>query len=257
MLNIIGLGLGNEKDITLNSLEIIKNSDVIYLEDYTCFININVTNYEKLFGKEIKLCSRDLLEIENEVINESKSKNVTLLVIGTPLFATTHTDIIIRAKENNIKVNLVHNVSILSSIGSCGLYSYNFGKTVSIPYFTETWKPISFYDRIKGNIENKSHTLCLLDIRKIENRYMTANEAIEQLLEIENITKYNLITENSKIIVICRFATEKQKIFYDEIKNLRNEDFGEKLHSLIIPAELERNEEEHINLLFENGELIF
>lgn len=39
---------------------------------------------------------------------------------------------------------------------------YNFGETVSIPYWTESWQPDSFYDKILGNLSRGLHTLCLL-----------------------------------------------------------------------------------------------
>ena len=38
-------------------------------------------------------------------------------------------------------------------------------QTVSIPFFTETWRPTSFYARIKNNLAAGLHTLCLLDIK--------------------------------------------------------------------------------------------
>lgn len=42
---------------------------------------------------------------------------------------------------------------------------YRFGETVSVPFFTEKWKPYSFYPKIKNNIINNLHTLVLLDIK--------------------------------------------------------------------------------------------
>lgn len=34
-----------------------------------------------------------------------------------------------------------------------------------MPFFTEKWKPYSFYPKIKINISNNLHTLVLLDIK--------------------------------------------------------------------------------------------
>ena len=36
---------------------------------------------------------------------------------------------------------------------------------MSLVFFTETWKPDSFYDRIKENMGLGMHTLVLLDIK--------------------------------------------------------------------------------------------
>ena len=70
---------------------------------------------------------------------------------------------------------------------------------MSIPFWSEDWKPDSFYDKIQANLERGFHTLCLLDIkvaeRSIENmmknrkifeppRFMTVSQAVDQLLKI-------------------------------------------------------------------------
>lgn len=142
--------------------------------------------------------------------------DIGLLVVGDPFGATTHTDLVLRAKSKNIPVQVVHNASILNAVGCCGLQLYSFGETISIPYWTDAWQPDSFFDKILANYRNKLHTLCLLgkihhliyftysyitlsDIKvkeptlesltkkKIEYmppRFMTVSEASQQLLEI-------------------------------------------------------------------------
>ena len=76
--------------------------------------------------------------------------------------ATTHSDLWIRAKERNIPVSVIHNASIMNACACCGLQLYNFGQTVSLCFFTETWRPDSFYEKIEQNFNMKLHTLCLL-----------------------------------------------------------------------------------------------
>jgi len=76
--------------------------------------------------------------------------------------ATTHTDLVLRARSQNIEVKTIHNASIMNAIGCCGLQLYNYGQTVSIVFFTETWRPDSFYPKIKANRDIGLHTLCLL-----------------------------------------------------------------------------------------------
>ena len=50
-LTFIGLGLYDEKDITLKGLEIIKKSDKVYAEFYTAkLVGTTVEKLEKLFG---------------------------------------------------------------------------------------------------------------------------------------------------------------------------------------------------------------
>ena len=74
-------------------------------------------------------------------------------MVGDVFAATTHTDLYLRAIERKMKVELIFNASIMTAVGCCGLQCYRFGETVSIPFFTEKWRPYSFYDKIKGNRE--------------------------------------------------------------------------------------------------------
>jgi diphthine synthase len=53
----------------------------------------------------------------------------------------------------------------MNAVGACGLQLYNFGQAVSLVFFTETWRPDSFYDRVKENADLGMHTLMLLDIK--------------------------------------------------------------------------------------------
>ena len=53
----------------------------------------------------------------------------------------------------------------MNAVGACGLQLYNFGETVSIPFWTDDWKPESFFDKIIANKSRGLHTLCLLDIK--------------------------------------------------------------------------------------------
>jgi diphthine synthase len=106
-----------------------------------------------------------MVESECDKILEGADKiNVAFLVVGDPFGATTHSDLCIRAKELNIDVQCIHNASIMNAVGACGLQLYNFGQAVSIVFFTENWRPDSFYPRIQANRQAGMHTLCLLGI---------------------------------------------------------------------------------------------
>ena len=76
--------------------------------------------------------------------------------------ATTHTDLVVRAWKMDVKVQVIHNASVMNAVGACGLQLYRFGEAISIPFFTDTWRPDSFYDKIKSNRLLGLHTLCLL-----------------------------------------------------------------------------------------------
>lgn len=68
----------------------------------------------------------------------------------------------LRAKTSGIQFKVVHNASIMTAVAACGLQLYNFGETVSIPFWDETWRPSSFFDKIISNKKHGLHTLCLL-----------------------------------------------------------------------------------------------
>lgn len=100
--------------------------------------------------------------------------NVAFLVVGDPLSATTHTDLIVRARQycapdasepTPVSVRIIHNASITTALGSSGLAGYNFGQTVSIPFWTDDWQPDSWLERIGENMHFGLHTLCLSDIK--------------------------------------------------------------------------------------------
>ena len=93
-----------------------------------------------------------MLFLWEKVIEEAREENVAFLVIGDPFGATTHTDLYLRALKMGVKVDVVHNASIMNACGACGLQLYRFGETVSIVFFTETWRHgDSFYDKILRN----------------------------------------------------------------------------------------------------------
>jgi diphthine methyl ester synthase len=189
---------------------------------------------------------------------------VCLLVPGTPLFATTHSDLIIRARELNICVEIVHNASIQSSFGIAGLFSYSFGRTVTIPFFTESWKPISFFENLMTNFRARLHTLCLLDIKVREptvnallgkekdvlpDRYMTLDIALAQIEEcMETAGDRTLL--GCKLLAIERFGSSTETLHYGTIGALRAKLYGEPLHSLIVPAFSNEIEKEYVERYF-------
>jgi len=57
-LYFIGIGLNDEKDISVKGLELVKKADSVYLENYTSKINCDVKYLEQLYGKKIILADR-------------------------------------------------------------------------------------------------------------------------------------------------------------------------------------------------------
>ncbi|XP_047135685.1 diphthine methyl ester synthase isoform X1 [Hydra vulgaris] len=270
MLYLIGLGLGDAKDITIKGLEIVQSAHKVFLEAYTSIIKGGKEELESFYGRELTLADRNLVEQgADEILDQAKINDVAFLVVGDPFGATTHTDLIIRAKERNISYKVIHNASILNAVGCCGLQLYNFGETVSIVMWQDNWRPDSFYDKIIANKERKLHTLCLLDIKvkeqSIENmmrgkaifeppRYLTANEAINQLLEVTNERRLNknekkqVLDDSSFCVALARVGWEDQKIVFGTMNEVSKIDLGPPIHSLIIPGEIHYIENEMLQL---------
>lgn len=263
MFTLIGVGLGTEKDITVRGLEAVKAADIVFLEAYTSFlINSDATKLGQFFGKEVIIADRDMVE-SGEVLNDAEHKNVVLLVVGDVFGATTHSDLVVRCHERNIKLGVIHNASIINAVGCCGLQLYRFGQVLSLCFWTDTWRPDSWYSRLADNRRVGTHTLLLLDIkvkevsdenlargRKIYEppRYMTINQAIEQLLEVENNHRGGAITPQTIGIGVARVGSETQKVVAGTLEELRTIDFGSPLHSLVIAGDIHECEAEHVAL---------
>jgi len=246
-LYFIGLGLNNEKDITINGLEAIKKCDLVYLENYTSILNCSKADLEKFNGKKIILSRRNLVEADdNEILENAKSKNVAFLVAGDPFAATTHIDLYLRAKRVGIKCQIIHNASIMNAVGITGLQLYKFGKTTSIPLENENVE--TPYDALKGNLSFGLHTLFLLDLSPEEEKFMSVNDAIRYLLKVELKRNEKIFSEKALCVGCARIGSENQVIKAGIAKDLLKFSFGKPVHCLIVPGKLHFMEEEALDL---------
>lgn len=185
----------------------------------------------------------------DDILDNAQEKDIAFLVVGDPFGATTHTDLVLRARELSIPVQTIPNASILSAIGSTGLQLYNFGQTVSMVFFTENWRPASFYDRIKENASIGLHTLVLVDIKVKEQsyedmargrkvyqppRYMTVAQCATQMLEIEDERNEAVYAKDSLAVGAARVGSKNQKMACGTLKELSEVDLGPPLHSLVL-----------------------
>lgn len=257
VLYIIGLGLHDEKDITVRGLEIVRSCDSVFLEAYTSVLgSVPTEKLEAFYGKSVTVADRGMCENDADdlIIEPAKEKDIAFLVVGDPVCATTHTDLVLRAKEVGVKVEMVHNASIMGAAGACGLQLYNYGQTVSIPFFDDKWRPTSFYPKIQYNRSGGLHTLCLLDIKVKEPdfkammkgrteflppRFMSVNTAAEQLLEAEETHGEGAYDGKKTLCVgMARMGQPTQKIIAGTLQELTTADFGGPLHSLVICGHL-------------------
>ncbi|KAK7076780.1 diphthine synthase [Halocaridina rubra] len=266
--HFIGLGLGQPEDVTVKGREFIKKSSLVYLEGYTSIMMGGAEAVENMIGKKVSVAEREMVESgSQEMFEHTINSDVAFLVVGDPFGATTHIDLAVRALNENIPINIVHNASILNAVGCCGLQLYSFGETVSIPFWQGDWKPDSYYDKICSNLDSGWHTLCLLDIKvkeqSVENmmkgrkiyeppRYMTVAQAASQLLQIIDMKDTQGIstplTKNHLVVGLARIGTSTQSLKACSLEDMSKVDMGEPLHSLVIVGATHPMEEEYIDM---------
>jgi diphthine methyl ester synthase len=254
VLYLVGLGLGDEDDITVKGLKIVQQCDLVVLEAYTSVLGIvKKERLEELYGKSIVVADRDTVETQADEMILQENKNVAFLVVGDPLCATTHTDLWLRARQKGIEVHIVHNASIMGAAASSGLSLYNFGQTVSIPFFEDNWKPTSFVPKLEYNLKGNMHTLCLLDIKVKEPdfeamikgkteylppRFMSVSTAAQQLIEAQELLEGDAAYGTALCVGLARMGHPSQQIVAGTLQELAQVDMGAPLHSLIICGEL-------------------
>ncbi len=248
-LYFIGLGLHDERDITLKGLETVRRCDRVFAEFYTSLLaGTTIEKIEELIGKPIRRLSREDVELnfERVVLPEAREKEVAFLTAGDPMVATTHADLRIRAKKAGVESYVIHAPSIYSAVGITGLQIYKFGKSATVAYPEGNWFPTSYYDVIRENLERGLHTLLFLDIKAREKRYMTANEAMELLLKVEGMKGAGIFTSETLVVVLARAGSLRPTLRAGYVGEMIGEDFGGQPHVLIVPGRLHIVEAEYL-----------
>lgn len=244
----VGLGMSRPEDMSVKALEALRTSDKIFAEFYTSkLIDSSIEDLESFIGKEITVLKRSDVEEHDAIIEEAKNGKVSFVTAGDPMSATTHVDIRLRAEKEKIPTKLVHGVSIFTACAAAfGLQPYKFGRAVTIPFPEPGFLPASPYDNIMENHERGLHTLILLDIKADENRYMTANIAMQWLLDAEERLGRDLITESSLFCAGARIGSSTQKLVAGFPNDILNADLGSPLHCLVMPGKLHFMEAESL-----------
>ena len=250
-LYLIGLGLNDEKDITLKGLDAVNKADFVYLENYTSKLNCNISYLEQIYGKKIIFADRNLVENEAEktILKNAKEKGVAFLIVGDVFSATTHMDLYLRAKKMGIKTLVVHNASVLTAVGITGLQLYKFGKTTSIPFHNENVE--TPYDALALNQKNSLHTLFLLDLKEYSNDSLSVNDAIRYLLKVELKRGERVFNDNALCVGCTKLGSLDQIVKVGKARDLLKHDFKNGMHCLIVPAKnLHFMEEEALKIYY-------
>jgi diphthine synthase len=227
---------------------VLKSVRYIFYELYTSPVPRNVFEQwlEQVLGpfkseKIIQELTRRDIEDDNcakilKVLDQGE--DAALIVPGDPMIATTHSAVraIVRARGHEVEI--VFGISILSAaISITGLSPYRFGPVATVTYPRLGVLSERPYDVTKDNLSRNLHTLLLLDIHDT-GRFMTIQEAVEILLELERRRGEGVFKPSRPIICLVRIGYPDYRVVVTRLERARELDLGEPPHSLIVPARL-------------------
>lgn len=249
MLTLAGLGLFDERDVTLRGVDAAKAADKVYIELYTSVWH-GKKRLEELIGKDIEVLGREGMEQgSKKIVEEAKDSDVVVFVPGDPLIATTHTILIEEAEKLGIRWKIIHNASIISAVCETGLHIYKFGASATVPFREKTGGklPESIYETLRKNKENELHTLLLLDI--VPAGGMSAKEAISILSSLEEKKGEGIFTGETELVVYARAGSETPLIVFGKVEEMGKKDFGNPPTIMVVPGRLHFTEREFLELV--------
>lgn len=88
VLYLIGLGLGDERDITIKGKEALEACSKVFLESYTSVLGVPTARLEELYGKKFVTADRELVESEADRMLDpaAAGEDVAMLVVGDALW---------------------------------------------------------------------------------------------------------------------------------------------------------------------------
>ena len=244
MLTFIGLGLYDERSITVEGSEALREVDRVFAEFYTSrLVGADVADLEAYHGVDVEVRPREGVEQDPEaILAAAESGDAAFLTAGDTMISTTHTDLRLRAEDRGIDTRVIHGVTAQSAASSLtGLQNYRFGKAVTLPFpyaHGGDDVPASVVETIEANRERGLHTVVYLDIKvgtgpsgpdPDHEEYMTADYAAELLAEG---------WRDELAVVVARAGAPDAVVAADRLSALATREFGDPLHLLVIPGDL-------------------
>jgi len=242
VVTFIGLGLNDERGLTIEGLEEARRSSNVFAEFYTNIMpGLDRKKLELLLGKRIVELSRVQLEDEGgkQIVEAVERGRVAFLVPGDPMIATTHISIRLELAKKGVPSRIIHGPSITSAVcGATGLQSYKFGKSVTLPH--ESGVPASVLDTLHDNGKRGLHTLMLLDVRPEQSKQLTIGEAAAKLVVADPRLQRSLG------VGVARIGSDDQFVLSRRLETLQHQEFGKVPHSLVVPGKLHFMEAESL-----------
>jgi diphthine synthase len=243
MLTFVGLGLYDERSITVEGRDALQSADRVFAEFYTSKLaGASLGDIEAHHGIDIEVRDRPGVEQEPQpILDAAADGDAVFLTAGDTMISTTHVDLRLRAADRDIETRIVHGTTAEAAAASLtGLQNYRFGKATTLPFpyaHGADGVPGSVLDTIADNRQRGLHTLVYLDIKvgtgptghdPDHEEYMTADYAAELLAEDLDCVG----------CVVARAGSPDPVVAADRLDALAERSFGEPLHLLVIPGDL-------------------
>ena len=238
MLTFVGLGLYDERSITVQGRDAIRSADRVFAEFYTSKLaGATLEAVEQYHNTDIEVRSREGVEQHPEpILDAAEAGEAVFCTAGDTMISTTHVDLRLRAHERGIDTRVVHGTTAEAAASSLtGLQNYRFGKATTLPFESShggEGVPDSMVETIEANRERGLHTLIFLDIKVDDERedYMSATQAAELLSthwEAETLA-----------VVVGQAGSDAPVVTADTLDNLAAQTYGDPLHMLVVPGSL-------------------
>ncbi|MCI4331903.1 MAG: diphthine synthase [Thermoplasmata archaeon] len=251
----VGMGLGDERDLSLRAMDVLRGLDAVFAEEYTSLLAPgSLERLSTSIGKPVTRLGRESVEDAGAVLTALDTHpdgRVGFLVAGDPFGATTHVALRLAAEERGHRWRYLPNASILTTAASyLGLMHYRFGRTVSLPFPEPNFQPRSPMDLLGRNFEQGLHTLVLLDLRPSESRFLSAGDALQIL---GGTSEAPGVPGDRLVAVVARLGTDQARAWVGPRRELEGMDFGAPLHAVVVPGGELHFEEEAALARFRRG----
>ncbi|ELZ03102.1 diphthine synthase [Natrialba asiatica] len=253
MLTFIGLGLYDERSITVEGRDALRDADRVYAEFYTSkLLGTTVPSLEAAHDIDIEVRDRAGVEQHPEdILGTAESEDVAFLTAGDTMISTTHVDLRLRAHDRGIETRVIHGVTAQTATSSLtGLQNYRFGPATTLPFpyaHGADGLPASVTETIDENRADGLHTVVYLDIKvghsptsnqnpqdsddkadRDDEEFMTADVGADLLA-----AAYPELVG----VVVARAGSPDPLVEAGTMSELADREFGEPLHLLVIPGE--------------------
>ena len=252
-LILIGLGPGDLGLMTKHAIDAAQDADFRFLEGYTATLPSDQESRLTEFLGEWTMMMRPDVENPKKLLDLAERSSVALLVVGDPMHATTHIDLLLRAKDRGIPTLVIPGISATSlAVTRSGLQSYRFGRQITLPYSYGDYLPTSPLALLFNNLSNNLHTLVLLDLDPTGMGVktpvpMSPGQAVEILVRMHERMDDNASLPSDtailelEAILLSDLGTPDQSLYSGSLKDIARVQSG-RIHCMIMPAGMDEME---------------